>query len=341
MRTILVTGGAGFIGSHLVRYLLQQPGVRVVNLDALTYAGELQRLSELEGEPRYVFVHGRIEDEELVAQVCRRYEVEGIINCAAQTHVDRSILRADAFVETNVRGTYALLQVARQQRLRRFLQLSTDEVYGEASEGSRYAEDSPLQPSSPYAATKAAADHLVSAFVRTYGVPAFIVRSCNVYGPYQFPEKLIPMSICNALCDDPIPLYGDGLQRREWLYVEDLCRALWLLYERAEPGRVYNVSSQEEWSNLEVVQAILQLLGKPQELIRPVPDRPGHDRRYAMESQRVAALGWRAEVPFAEGLQRTVRWYIEHRPWWERLRAAEYAQYRRQWYEGYLHSGQR
>jgi dTDP-glucose 4,6-dehydratase (EC 4.2.1.46) len=229
----------------------------------------------------------------------------------------------------------------RQQRLRRFLQLSTDEVYGEASEGSRYAEDSPLQPSSPYAATKAAADHLVSAFVRTYGVPAFIVRSCNVYGPYQFPEKLIPMSICNALCDEPIPLYGDGLQRREWLYVEDLCRALWLLYERAEPGRVYNVSSQEEWSNLEVVQAILQLLGKPQELIRPVPDRPGHDRRYAMESQRVAALGWRAEVPFAEGLQRTVRWYIEHRPWWERLRAAEYAQYRRQWYEGYLHSGQR
>jgi dTDP-glucose 4,6-dehydratase len=330
-RTLLVTGGAGFIGTNFVHYLLQHTDVRVVTLDALAYAGQRQNVALWDGHPRHVFVQGRIEDGELVGSVCRRYEVDTIVNLAAQTHVDRSILDAEPFVETNVRGVVVLLEVARRLKLRRFVQMSTDEVYGECLSGS-CTENAPLAPSSPYAASKAAADTFVQAYVRTYGVPAVIVRSCNVYGPYQFPEKLIPMAILHALHDEPIPLYGDGTQRRQWLYVSDLCRALWLLCTVGEPGRVYHVSSSVEVENRWLVGHLLELLGKPASLMRSVPDRPGHDRRYALSWDSVRQLGWEPSVSLEEGLERTVAWYREHRSWWEPLWRGEYARYRRQWY---------
>lgn len=339
-RTILVTGGAGFIGTNFVEYLLRQTDVRVVVVDALTYAGQRHNLAAYEGSGRYVFVHGHIENAQLLYHLCRTCEVDTLVHLADHTHVDRSILQAQPFVQTNVQGTVTLLEVARQIRLRRFVQMSTDEVYGECLRG-ECAEDTPLLPSSPYAASKAAADCFVHAYRRTYGVPAFIVRSCNVYGPYQFPEKLLPMSILCALHDEPIPLYGDGSQRRQWLYVDDLCRALWLLCCIGEPGQVYHVSSGVELTNRELVAQILQLLGKPETLMRSVPDRPGHDRRYALRWEQLRCFGWEPSVQLEEGLRRTVAWYRDHRSWWEPLWYGEYAQYRRQWYEQVLQSGVR
>lgn len=339
-RTLLVTGGAGFIGTNFVRYLLQQTEVRVIVLDAFTYAGQRRNLEQFEGNPRLQVVQGRIEDAELVRELCQGAEVDTLVNLAAQTHVDRSILEAQPFVDTNVRGTVSLLEVARQLPIRRFVHMSTDEVYGECLTGA-WAEDAPLMPSSPYAASKAAADCFVQAYVRTYGVPAFLVRSCNVYGPYQFPEKLIPMSILCALQGEPIPLYGDGSQRRQWLAVEDLCRALWLLCCSGEPGQVYHVSSGVERENRQVVVRILELLGASPSLLRSVPDRPGHDRRYALRWERLRCLGWEPQVPFDEGLEQTVRWYCEHRGWWEPLWNGEYARYRRLWYGSALLSGGR
>jgi len=329
--TLLVTGGAGFIGTNLVSYLLRRTGVRVVVVDALTYAGQRQNLAAWESHPRFVFVHGRIENAELMRHVCRQYGVEGIINLAAQTHVDRSILDGQPFVEANVEGVVVLLELVRQLGLRRFVQMSTDEVYGECLEGA-VPEGAAFRPSSPYAASKAAADCFVQAYVRTHGVPALIVRSCNLYGPYQFPEKLIPMSILCALHDEPIAIYGDGRQRRQWLYVEDLCRALWLVYRRGEVGRVYHVSSGVELENRELVLQVLRLLGKPATLLQAVPDRPGHDRRYALRWEAVRQLGWQPRVALLEGLRRTVAWYRRHRSWWEPLWHGEYARYRRQWY---------
>lgn len=334
---ILVTGGAGFIGTNFVAYVLQQTEARVIVLDALTYAGQQRNLAAWEGHERCVFVHGRIEDAELVRSLCQRYEVDTLVNLAAHTHVDRSILEVEPFLETNVRGTVVLLEVARRLRLRRFVHMSTDEVYGECLRGV-CTERAPLAPSSPYAASKAAADGFVRAYVRTYGLAASIVRSCNVYGPYQFPEKLIPMSILCALHGEPIPLYGDGSQRRQWLYVEDLCRALWLVCRVGEPGRIYHVSSGVELSNRQLLEQLLQLMGRPTTLVRSVPDRPGHDRRYALQWHTLRSLGWSPQVSLEEGLAQTVRWYQHHRAWWEPLWQGDYAQYRRRWYGEVLHS---
>ncbi len=330
-RTVLVTGGAGFIGTNFVHYLLQQTDVRVVVLDAFTYAGQEQNLAPCVGHPRCWIVRGRVENAELVHHICRSAGVDTIVNLAAQTHVDRSILEVQPFVHSNVRGTVTLLEVARQLGVERFVQMSTDEVYGECLSGA-CSEDAPLAPSSPYAASKAAADCFVEAYVRTYRLPAIVVRSCNVYGPYQFPEKLIPMSILCALHEEPIPLYGDGSQRRQWLAVEDLCRALWLLCCVGQTGHVYHVSSGVERENREVVRRILELLGKPVSLLRSVPDRPGHDRRYALQSEHIRRLGWEPQVDFEEGLARTVRWYCEHPQWWKPLWDGEYARYRQLWY---------
>ncbi len=336
-QTVLVTGGAGFIGTNFVEYVLRQTKARVIVLDALTYAGQRHNLAAWEGHERYVFVHGRIEDAELVYSLCQRYEVDTLLNLAAHTHVDRSIVHAEPFVETNVRGTVVLLEVARRLRLRRLVQMSTDEVYGECLRGA-CAEGAPLAPSSPYAASKAAADSFVQAYVRTYGLAASIVRSCNVYGPYQFPEKLIPMSILCALHGEPIPLYGDGSQRRQWLYVEDVCRALWLVCCVGEPGRIYHIGGGVELSNRQLLELLLQLLGRPTTLLHSVPDRPGHDRRYALRWPTLRRLGWRPQVSLVDGLAQTVAWYQHNRTWWEPLWQGEYAQYRRQWYGEFLHS---
>ncbi|MCS7301859.1 MAG: dTDP-glucose 4,6-dehydratase [Candidatus Kapabacteria bacterium] len=341
MKTVLVTGGAGFIGSNLVRWILHHRDWRVVNLDALTYAGNLENLRDVEQDPRYVFVHGRIEDAQLVTRLLEEYAVEGIIHCAAESHVDRSILSAAPFYETNVRGTLVLLEAARAYGIKRFLHVSTDEVYGSLGpDDPPFTEESPLKPNSPYAASKAAADCMVRAFVHTYNMPAIIARCSNNYGPYQFPEKLIPLMITNALADEPLPVYGDGHQVRDWIYVEDHCRGLVAAYEQGTDGEVYNFGGRSERRNIDVVRAILQLLGKPESLIRHVPDRPGHDRRYAIDCTKAEReLGWTPTVTFEEGLAWTVEWYLHNRAWIESVRSGEYRRYYEQQYSWRLQEG--
>lgn len=327
--TILVTGGAGFIGSNLIRWILRYRDWRVVNLDALTYAGNLENLRDLEHDERYVFVHGRIEDADLVRRILAEYAIEGIIHCAAESHVDRSILSAEPFIETNVRGTLLLLEAARAHGVARFVHVSTDEVYGSLAPDERpFTEESPLRPNSPYAASKAAADCLVRAFVQTYQFPAIITRCSNNYGPYQFPEKLIPLMIANAMEEQPLPVYGDGLQVRDWIYVEDHCRGLVLAYEQGRVGEIYNFGGHSERTNLEVVHRIVEMLGKSPSLIRHVPDRPGHDRRYAIDcSKAERELGWKPYVNFEEGLQQTIQWYLTHQWWVQSVRTGEYRRY--------------
>lgn len=328
-KTVLVTGGAGFIGSNLIRWILSSSDWHVVNLDALTYAGNLANLYDVASDPRYTFVHGRIEDEGLVRSLLARYRVDGIIHCAAESHVDRSIIAAAPFIETNVRGTLVLLEAARNHGVERFVHVSTDEVYGALGpDDPPFTEDSPLAPNSPYAASKAAADCLVRAFVHTYGVPAIITRCSNNYGPFQFPEKLIPLVIANALDGHPIPVYGDGMQVRDWIYVADHCRGLVAAYQRGRPGQIYNFGGRTERCNIEVVRTILRLLGRSDELIEHVSDRPGHDRRYAIDcSKAERELGWSPHVTFEEGLEATVRWYQENRPWVDSIRSGEYHSY--------------
>ncbi|MDX9978862.1 MAG: dTDP-glucose 4,6-dehydratase [Lentisphaeria bacterium] len=320
-RAILVTGGAGFIGSNFVRLLLaEEAGLTVVNLDALTYAGHRANLADCLDHPRHVFVQGDIRDAGLVAELVRRHGIEGILNFAAESHVDRSISGPQVFVETNVGGTLNLLVQARDLGLKRFLQVSTDEVYGSLGAAGRFTENSPLAPNSPYSASKAGADHLVHAFHHTYGLDTVIVRSSNNYGPYQFPEKLIPLAIRHALADQPVPVYGSGANVRDWLHVEDNCRAIWAAYTRGRAGEVYNVGGGNERTNLEVVRAILARLGKPTSLVAHVADRPGHDLRYAVDAGKIAReLGWHPAVDFADGIARTVDWYREHREWIEQV----------------------
>ncbi len=327
-QTILVTGGAGFIGSNFIRYVLQHdPDVQIVNVDALTYAGNLTNLEDVADSPRYHFVRGKIQDQALIEQVCRDYGVEGIINFAAESHVDRSIHSAAPFLETNVLGVLHLLEVVRKLSIPRFVHISTDEVYGSIAEGAA-TEESPLRPNSPYAASKASADLLIRSYIRTYGVPAIITRASNNYGPYQFPEKLIPLMITNALENQPLPVYGDGQNIRDWLFVEDHCAALWLIYQRGSEGEIYNICSGEQRRNIEVVEAIVRLLNKPSSLIQFVPDRPGHDRRYAMDATKLRQqLGWQPTVSFDEGLARTVQWYQNHRQWWKAVRDQSYREY--------------
>ena len=328
-RTVLVTGGAGFIGSNLVRFLRRErPEWAVVNLDKLTYAGNAESVADLRQDPGHVFVRGDIANAELVEHLIRHHAVDAILNLAAESHVDRSILGPGIFVETNVSGTQVLLEAARQARVKRFLQISTDEVYGSLGASGKFTEASRLQPSSPYSASKAAADLLVLAYGHTFGLDVVVTRCSNNYGPYQFPEKLIPLMIANALEGRRLPVYGDGLQVRDWIHVEDHCRALLAALEKGRGGEIYNIGSDNEWPNIQIVGRLLEILQKPRDLIEHVKDRPGHDRRYAIDAAKARAeLGWSPGIPFADGLKSTVEWYLQNRGWWERVRTGDYRTY--------------
>jgi dTDP-glucose 4,6-dehydratase len=328
MDCVLVTGGCGFIASNFIRYLLETDAtVSVVNLDFLTYAGNPANQADVVDHPRYRFVRGDIADREAVRKVVRD-GITAIINFAAESHVDRSIHDAGPFVRTNVLGTQVLLEAAREFGVRRYLQVSTDEVYGSLGLTGAFTEETPLAPNSPYAASKAAADLLVRSYAHTFHVPALITRCSNNYGPYQFPEKLLPLFITNLLRDEPVPVYGDGLNVRDWIHVRDHCTALERVWRAGQVGEVYNVGGRCERTNLELTHQLLQIMGKPATLIRYVKDRPGHDRRYAIDCSKIErTLGWRPAIPFEEGLRETVRWYREHADWIANIRTGEYLKY--------------
>jgi dTDP-glucose 4,6-dehydratase len=318
-KTILVTGGAGFIGSNFIRYLLREcRGVRLINLDKLTYAGNLDNLKDVEGDGRYEFVRGDIRDREVVRRLYER--VQGVVHFAAETHVDRSILDAGEFVLTDVYGTFVLLDSLRAApQVEFFLHLSTDEVYGSREEGF-FMEDAPLHPSSPYSASKAGADRLAYAYHVTYGLPVIILRPSNNFGPYQYPEKFIPLFATQAIAGQPLPLYGKGANVRDWLYVEDCCRAVELLMGQGKVGEVYNVGAGNEVRNIDIAERICDLLDKPRSLIKFVPDRLGHDRRYALDCAKIHSLGWKTRAKFDEALASTVRWYRDHETWWRKIK---------------------
>jgi len=327
MKRMLVTGGCGFIGSNFVRYILaNNPNYEVVNYDALTYAGNLENLADIETGPRYRFVKGDICDEAAVEKAMDGVDV--VVNFAAESHVDRSIMDPGIFVRVNVLGTQILLHSAKKRGVSRYVQISTDEVYGSLGPTGLFTEETPLAPNSPYSASKTAADLFVRAYYHTFKFPGIITRCSNNYGPYQFPEKLIPLFISNALANKPLPLYGDGMNVRDWIYVEDHCSAIEAVIERGRPGEVYNIGGNNELANVTITREILKQLGKPESLIQFVKDRPGHDRRYAIDSSKIQReLGWRPKVAPPEGMARTVKWYVEHRDWWERIKSGEYQKY--------------
>ena len=335
---ILVTGGAGFIGSHLVRGLIQSGHHSVVNLDALKYSGNLENLADLAGHPQYTFVHADIGDQKAVHATLREHRIEGIINCAAETHVDRSILDPGAFARTDVVGTGILLEEARQAGVQRFLQVSTDEVYGSVEQGSS-TEGDRLEPRSPYSASKAGGDLLVLSYWTTYRFPVVVTRGSNTYGPNQYPEKFIPLFATNAIDGEPLPLYGDGRQCRDWLSVYDHAAGIQHVFEQGEPGTVYNVGGGNERENITVAEQIVATLGKSRSLIRFVQDRPGHDRRYSIDCRRLRALGWSPQVPFEEGLKQTVEWYRTHESWWRTIKSGEFKDYYQQQYAKRLQQG--
>jgi dTDP-glucose 4,6-dehydratase len=324
---LLITGGAGFIGSNFVRWLHRhQPGTHIVILDALTYAGNRANLAGLpvtdaigrfsDSEP-ILFIQGEIGDMPLLEKLFQRHRFTGVINFAAESHVDRSIAGAQPFLRTNVLGTQSLLDTARAHGNPLFIQISTDEVYGSLGAQGQFTEQTPLAPNSPYSASKAAADHLVHAAFHTFGQHSLITRCSNNYGPYQHPEKLIPLMITHALADKPLPVYGDGLQVRNWIHVDDHCAGVWAAFTRGKPGEVYNFGGESECTNLDLVKRLLRLAGKPESLIQRVPDRPGHDRRYSVDfSKAERELGWRPLVKFEEGLAQTFQWYVDHKSWW-------------------------
>ncbi|OWR27540.1 dTDP-glucose 4,6-dehydratase [Saccharibacillus sp. O23] len=322
---LLVTGGSGFIGSHFIRYMRRRyPHDEIVNMDALTYAGNPDNLLSVENDAGYRFVHADIRDRAAVDRLVGE-GVDSIVHFAAESHVDRSIADPAIFVETNVAGTQILLEAARKHGVRRFVQISTDEVYGTLGDAGSFTEHTPLAPNSPYSASKASADLMVRAYRETYGLPVNITRCSNNYGPYQFPEKLIPLMIRHALANKPLPVYGDGMQIRDWLHVEDHCRALDLVIRQASPGEVYNIGGMNERTNLEIVRAILKRLNKPESLIRRVADRPGHDRRYAIDASKIRTeLGWRPQHTFEKGLHSTIDWYLANPEWLSRIESGEY-----------------
>jgi dTDP-glucose 4,6-dehydratase len=327
---LLVCGGAGFIGSTFVRQRLLEHGDEVTVLDKLTYAGREENFQDIASEPGFRFVHGAIEDAAAVVAVLEGGAPEAIVNFAAETHVDRSIAEPDAFVRTHALGTYVLLEAARERELR-YVQVSTDEVYGSIEVGT-FTEESPLRPSSPYSATKTGADLLVQSYFHTYGLPATIVRGSNNYGPYQYPEKLIPLMVLNALHGDGLPVYGDGMQVRNWIHASDFARAIGHVLVHGEPGEVYNAGGPDEQANIDVVKRIVALAGATEAQIEHVSDRPGHDRRYSLSSEKVRALGWTPRVRFEDGLRETVAWYRENAWWWEPIRSGDYrAYYERQY----------
>jgi len=353
-QTLLITGGSGFIGTNLVRLLLSSAGYRVVNLDVLTYAANPFSLADVEGNQDYVFVKGNIMDRELVSSLLAKYQPVGLLHLAAESHVDRSIVNAEDFIQTNVLGTYSLLEAVRaywnalpagQKSAFRFLHVSTDEVFGSLGENGHFSEETPYAPNSPYAASKAASDHLVRAFHHTHGLPTVITNCSNNYGPYQFPEKMIPLMILNALSGKPLPVYGNGSNVRDWIYVEDHCRAVKLAFEKGKPGEVYLIGANNEQKNIDLVNQICSILDDiappvevPQlrerglksysELTRFVADRPGHDHRYAVDSAKITReLGWQAEVPFEAGLRRTIEWYLSNPKWVGQANAGSYAEW--------------
>jgi dTDP-glucose 4,6-dehydratase len=327
MKKILVTGGAGFIGSHFVRHILQhRPSTHVVNLDLLTYAGNLENLADLKNNPRHEFVKGDILDSKFVTSVAQG--CDALVNFAAETHVDRSILGPEAFIQTNINGTHRLLDVARNLKIPRYLQVSTDEVYGTLGDTGQFSEETPLAPNSPYSASKTAADLLARAYHHTYGMDIVTTRCSNNYGPFQFPEKLIPLMIMNAKSNKSLPVYGDGLNVRDWIYVDDHCDAVLTVLEKGKSGEVYNVGSDNEWPNIQIVKRILQQLEKPESLITYVKDRPGHDRRYAIDSSKIKnELGWLPKTSFDEGLKLTISWYLENTQWLANVQTGEYKKY--------------
>ncbi len=332
---LLVTGGAGFIGSNFIRHVLAaRPGDQVVNLDALTYAGNLENLVGVEKDPRYSFVRADITDKAQVNAVFKAHKFDAVVHFAAESHVDRSIhLGPEAFIRTNILGTQFLVSAALEHRVARFLQVSTDEVYGSVDGEGRFTELTPVQPNNPYAATKAGSDFIVRAAFKAHGLDAVTTRCSNNFGPYQFPEKLIPLMIANALEDKPLPVYGDGMQVRDWIFVEDHCRAVDLVLRKGRAGEVYNIGAMHDVPNLDVVRLILRHLGKPESLIKFVNDRPGHDRRYAIDARKIRGeLGWTPAYSFDQALKTTIEWYLANRQWWERIRSGEYRSYYQRMY---------
>jgi dTDP-glucose 4,6-dehydratase len=328
MRVVMVTGGCGFIGSNFIRYLLgTDPDVSVLNFDCLTYAGNPDNLSDLADDPRYQFVRGDITDRRAVRKAVETGPI-AVINFAAESHVDRSIHDSSPFIRTNILGTQILLDAVREFHVPRYVQISTDEVYGSLGPTGFFSETTHLAPNSPYAASKAAADMVVKSYVHTFGMPAVITRCSNNYGPYQFPEKLLPLFIMNLLHDEPVPVYGDGLNIRDWIHVRDHCAAIDRVWREGRVGEVYNIGGRCERTNLDLTNTLLEIMGKPRSLIRFVRDRPGHDRRYAMDSTKIEQeLGWKATIPFEKGLQETIRWYESHPDWVARIRTGEYLKY--------------
>ena len=329
MTRILITGGAGFIGSNFIRMVLSEHSdTFTVNLDKLTYAGNLENLGDFLDNPNHKFVKGDICNRRLLEEILDKYKIEAIINFAAESHVDRSLLAPEDFLETNVKGTLTLLKAALNKNVERFVQISTDEVYGSLGPEGKFSEDTPLSPNSPYSASKAAADHLVKAFGHTWGLKYNITRCSNNYGPYQFPEKMIPLMINNALNDRELPVYGDGLYVRDWLYVYDHCTAVWKVLTEAPPGQTYNIGGCNEKTNLEVIDLILQRLDKPKSLIKHVTDRPGHDRRYAIDAGKIITqLNWKPSVSFEEGIEKTLDWYLQNRKWLANVVSGQYQKY--------------
>ena len=349
MKTILVTGGAGFIGSNFVHYLLAHAGdIQLVNLDALTYAGNLENLTEIESDPRYTFVRGDIRDRKLLEELFERFRFDTVVNFAAESHVDRSITDPEIFLTTNVLGTQALLDTAKKHwKLEpdnkysreyregvRYLQVSTDEVYGALGKMGMFTETTPISPNSPYSASKASADMFVRAYHNTFGMPVNITRCSNNYGPYQFPEKLIPLMLNNCLAQKPLPVYGDGMQIRDWLFVEDHCSAIHTVLEKGIPGEVYNIGGNNEKANIEIVKLLIDRLDKSEDLICYVQDRPGHDRRYAIDNTKITTqLGWAPAYTFETGMAKTIEWYLQHRSWMNHITSGAYQDYYKKMYK--------
>lgn len=319
------------MGSNAVKYFLKKyPDVQIVNLDKLTYAGNLENLKEIESDSRYKFIKGDIADEKIVDESAK--DVDIIINYAAETHVDRSILDPKAFITTDVLGTYTLLEAAKKYGVKKYIQISTDEVFGSINDG-KFTEESPFEPNSPYAASKAGGDHLCRAYFKTYGTPVIMTHSCNFFGPYQYPEKLIPLFITNLLENKKVPVYGNGQQIREWIFTEDHCRAIDAILQKGEIGEVYNIGAGNEIPNIEITKILLNELGKDESSIDYVKDRPGHDRRYAIDSTKLRKLGWQPEVNFEQGIKQTIDWYKQNEQWWKRIKSGEYLEYYKKQYQ--------
>lgn len=329
MKTILVTGGAGFIGSNFINHILKERNdYRIINLDKLTYAGNLENLKESENNPNYQFVKGDIANAELIDYLFQKYSVRHVINFAAESHVDRSILGSEVFFRTNVIGTNVLLEASRRYGVEKFLQVSTDEVYGSLGSTGLFTESTPLSPNSPYSSSKASADMMAMSFHHTYGLPVVITRCSNNYGPYQFPEKLIPLMIINCMNKKKLPVYGDGLNVRDWIYVIDHNKAIDLVFEKGRTGEVYNIGASQEMTNIDIIKLILKNLSASEDLIEYIKDRPGHDRRYAIDSTKIRTeLGWKPAFNFEEAICQTIQWYKDNEKWWGRIISGEYQKY--------------